>query len=70
MRLRAILASLTLDFPRPRDARLVTSADFVHLKRHCLELLDHDDGRQWPRLTRSACRRALPRTDCGSPYDL
>ena len=51
MRLRAILASLTLDFPRPRDARLVTSADFVHLKRHCLELLDHDDGRQWPRLT-------------------
>ncbi|MFO6082889.1 ABC transporter ATP-binding protein, partial [Pseudomonas aeruginosa] len=20
-------------------------------KRHCLELLDHDDGRQWPRLT-------------------
>ncbi|AGI81633.1 hypothetical protein CR64_18430 [Pseudomonas aeruginosa] len=51
MRLRAILASLTLDFPRPRDARLVNSADFVHLKRHCLELLDHDDGRQWPRLT-------------------
>ncbi|ERV68498.1 hypothetical protein Q058_06222 [Pseudomonas aeruginosa BL04] len=46
MRLRAILASLTLDFPRPRDARLVNSADFVRLKRHCLELLDHDDGRQ------------------------
>ncbi len=66
MRLRAILASLALDFPRPRDARLVTSADFVRLKRHCLELLDHDDGRQWPRLT----LRALPRTDCGSPYDL
>ncbi|MFO5966003.1 ABC transporter ATP-binding protein, partial [Pseudomonas aeruginosa] len=38
-------------FPRPRAIRLVTSADFVRLKRHCLELLDHDDGRQLPRLT-------------------
>lgn len=65
-----IIADLALDFPRPRDTRLVTSADFVRLKRHCLELLDHDDGRQLPRLTRSACRRASPRTDCGSPYDL
>ncbi|MGV8455818.1 ABC transporter ATP-binding protein, partial [Pseudomonas aeruginosa] len=23
----------------------------VRLKRHCLELLDHDDGSQLPRLT-------------------
>ena len=46
-----IIADLALDFPRPRDTRLVTSADFVRLKRHCLELLDHDDGRQLPRLT-------------------
>ncbi|ERZ20754.1 hypothetical protein IPC1180_29455 [Pseudomonas aeruginosa] len=67
MRLRAILPSLTLDFPRPRDSRLVTSADFVRLKRHCLELLDHDDGRQWPRLTPLGLP---PGTDCGSPYDL
>ncbi|MEE1707522.1 hypothetical protein RIM94_35895, partial [Pseudomonas aeruginosa] len=27
-----IIADLALDFPRPRDTRLVTSADFVRLK--------------------------------------
>ena len=48
---KVAIADLALDFPRPRDTRLVTSADFVRLKRHCLELLDHDDGRQLPRLT-------------------
>ncbi len=46
-----ILDDLALDFPRPRHADLLTSPDFSRLKRHCLELLDHDDGRQLPRLT-------------------
>lgn len=46
-----IIADLRLDLPRPRTAELVTSAAFIHLKRHCLELLRHQDGRQLPRLT-------------------
>jgi NitT/TauT family transport system ATP-binding protein len=34
-----IIEELTLDFPRPRSAGLVTSARFTELKRHCLALL-------------------------------
>ncbi len=39
-----IVEEIRLDFERPRDARLVTSARFTALKRHCLDLL-HPDGR-------------------------
>ena len=46
-----ILEEIRLDFPRPRHAELLTSAGFARLKRHCLELLRHEDGRQLPRLT-------------------
>ena len=45
-----IIEDLRLDFPRPRTTELVTSHEFSHLKRHCLELLRHEDGRQLPRL--------------------
>jgi len=34
-----IIEDRTLDFARPRDAELVTSPEFVALKRHCLQLL-------------------------------
>lgn len=46
-----ILEDIRLDFPRPRHAELLTSPEFSRLKRHCLELLRHQDGRQLPRLT-------------------
>jgi NitT/TauT family transport system ATP-binding protein len=45
-----IIEDLRLDFARPRTTELVTSHEFSHLKRHCLELLRHEDGRQLPRL--------------------
>jgi NitT/TauT family transport system ATP-binding protein len=45
-----IIEDLRLDFPRPRTTELVTSHQFSRLKRHCLELLRHEDGRQLPRL--------------------
>lgn len=44
------IEDLHLDFPRPRNTELVTSPAFSRLKRHCLELLHHEDGRQLPRL--------------------
>jgi NitT/TauT family transport system ATP-binding protein len=34
-----IIEEIALDFARPRQAGLVTSAEFVRLKRHCLNLL-------------------------------
>jgi len=34
-----IIDEIRLDFPRPRHAGLVTSLEFVRLKRHCLDLL-------------------------------
>jgi len=34
-----IVEEIRLDFPRPRRADLVTTLDFVRLKRRCLELL-------------------------------
>lgn len=46
-----IIEDLTLDFVRPRQAELVTSPAFTHLKRHCLELLRHEEGRALPRLS-------------------
>lgn len=42
-----IIEELTLDFPRPRDAALVTSDEFTRLKRHCLALL-HPQGNVIP----------------------
>ncbi|NWA02452.1 ABC transporter ATP-binding protein [Pseudomonas gingeri] len=45
------IEDLRLGFPRPRQPELLTSPEFVRLKRHCLELLRHQDGRQLPRLT-------------------
>ncbi|KAB0494049.1 ABC transporter ATP-binding protein [Pseudomonas vancouverensis] len=45
-----IIEDLRLDFPRPRINELVTSHEFSLLKRHCLALLRHEDGRQLPRL--------------------
>ncbi|MDR9749819.1 ABC transporter ATP-binding protein [Pseudomonas sp. SZMC_28357] len=45
-----IIEDLRLDFPRPRTTELVTRHEFSRLKRHCLELLRHEDGRQLPRL--------------------
>lgn len=41
-----IIEEIKLDFPRPRQAELITSQHFADLKRHCLRLLrhtDHDD---------------------------
>ncbi|MDO9618719.1 MAG: ABC transporter ATP-binding protein [Pseudomonas sp.] len=45
------IEDLRLDFSRPRHASLLTSPEFVRLKRHCLELLRHEEGRELPRLT-------------------
>jgi NitT/TauT family transport system ATP-binding protein len=45
------IEDLRLDFPRPRRAELLTRPAFTHLKRHCLELLRHEEGRELPRLT-------------------
>ncbi|WP_458374808.1 ABC transporter ATP-binding protein [Pseudomonas laurylsulfatiphila] len=45
-----IIEDLRLDFLRPRSMELMTRPEFSHLKRHCLELLRHEDGRQLPRL--------------------
>ena len=53
------IEDLRLDFPRPRRASLLTSPAFTHLKRHCLALLRHEDGRELPRLT----PLGLPDTD-------
>jgi NitT/TauT family transport system ATP-binding protein len=46
-----IIENLAVDFPRPRRTELVTTAAFMRLKRHCLELLNHEEGRQLPRLS-------------------
>lgn len=45
------IEDLRLEFPRPRHASLLTSPGFVRLKRHCLDLLRHEEGRELPRLT-------------------
>jgi len=46
-----IIEDLRVNFPRPRHTEIVTSPDFMHLKRHCLELLRHEPGRALPRLS-------------------
>lgn len=47
-----IIEELTLDFPRPRHTSLVTSPNFMRLKRHCLELLRHQQATQAVELDR------------------
>jgi NitT/TauT family transport system ATP-binding protein len=47
-----IVEDLRLDFPRPREADLVTSPQFAALKRHCLHLLHRGEAdRPLPRMT-------------------
>ena len=36
-----IIEEIRVDFERPRDSSLVTSEHFTHLKRRCLQLLQH-----------------------------
>lgn len=53
------IEDMHLDFARPRRTRLLTTPEFTHLKRHCLALLRHEEGRELPRLT----PLGLPATD-------
>jgi len=47
-----LIEDLPLDFARPRSPALVTSAPFVALKRHCLELLHRGEAEvPLPRVT-------------------
>ncbi|MFL6681207.1 MAG: ABC transporter ATP-binding protein [Burkholderiaceae bacterium] len=47
-----IVEDLQLDFPRPREAELVTSPRFAALKRHCLHLLHRGEAdTPLPRMT-------------------
>jgi len=47
-----IIEDRMLDFPRPRDAGLVTSPEFVALKKHCLQLLRRGESETpLPRMT-------------------
>ena len=57
MQQRAEIARVLIN--RPRRASLLTSPEFTHLKRHCLALLRHEEGRELPRLT----PLGLPATD-------
>jgi len=46
-----IIENLPVNFARPRRTELVTTPEFMLLKRHCLDLLNHEEGRQLPRLS-------------------
>jgi NitT/TauT family transport system ATP-binding protein len=46
-----IIENLPVTFARPRRTELVTTPEFMLLKRHCLDLLNHEEGRQLPRLS-------------------
>lgn len=46
-----IIENLPVNFARPRRTELVTTPEFMQLKRHCLDLLNHEEGRQLPRLS-------------------
>lgn len=43
-----IIEEIRLDFPRPRQAELLTSPHFAELKRHCLRLLRHHEQSDHP----------------------
>ncbi len=45
------IENLPVNFTRPRTTELVTTPEFMRLKRHCLDLLNHEEGRQLPRLS-------------------
>jgi NitT/TauT family transport system ATP-binding protein len=48
-----IVEEIALNFPRPRNAALLTSPRFAQLKRHCIQLLhgDYSRGEDGERLT-------------------
>ncbi|HWV14964.1 MAG TPA: ABC transporter ATP-binding protein [Cellvibrio sp.] len=46
-----IIDDIRVGFPRPRHTELVTTPDFIKLKRHCLELLNYHHGKALPRLS-------------------
>jgi NitT/TauT family transport system ATP-binding protein len=46
-----LIEDLRVGFHRPRQAEVVTSPEFMRLKRHCLELLRHEPGKALPRLS-------------------
>ena len=46
-----IIENLPVNFARPRRTELVTTPEFMLLKRHCLDLLNHEEGRPLPRLS-------------------
>lgn len=46
-----IIEDIKVDLPRPRASELVTSQEFIRIKRHCLALLSHEHGRELPRLS-------------------
>ncbi|MDB5980966.1 MAG: Various polyols transporter, ATP-binding component [Pseudomonas sp.] len=55
------IEDFALTFARPRSTDLMTTPEFAHLKRHCLELLRHEDGRQLPRLNPLGLPTDFPR---------
>lgn len=38
-----IIEEIPLSFPRPRDIEIVTTPEFVELKKYCMQALKHDD---------------------------
>lgn len=54
-----LIEDLPVQFPRPRQADVVTSPEFMRLKRHCLELLRHEPGQALPRLSPLGLPREL-----------
>jgi len=46
-----IIEDIPVHLPRPRDSELVTSPEFIRIKRHCLALLNHKNGQELPRLS-------------------
>lgn len=45
-----IIEDIKVDLARPRATELVTSQEFIRIKRHCLALLSHEHGQELPRL--------------------
>ncbi|MFT4021635.1 MAG: ABC transporter ATP-binding protein [Acinetobacter sp.] len=45
-----IIDEIQLDFPRPRELDLVTSHEFITIKKHCMQTLKHDPQGELSRL--------------------
>lgn len=45
-----IIEDIKVDLARPRATELVTSQEFIRIKRHCLALLSHEHGQELPPL--------------------